>query len=173
MASASTSTSTILNFNPTNFYYVKAPLMTLANTPSSGLTISSSTDYNMTNIAVSGAPSDPNSLYLQPDLSYAFYSANTLSTISTNSSDQNTIGDVCNHINTSFTSDGIQGDQYYNQALCENYNLAQQIQNINVDSLGASVLYADSKSQYSRELLMTVNLCVGIVGSFTFIYFNR
>ena len=169
----------ILNFNPTNFYYMKAPFMTTTNPTGRGIVISSATDYNITNIAVStDIKTDTHSLYSQPDISFAFYSANTIPKIEENSSDKNAANDICSYIsslpatNTYGETNQI-GDQYYNQALCKNYDLAQQIQQINVNSLGSNVLYKETKSLYSRELLMTANLCVGIVGSGVFIYFNR
>jgi len=146
-------------------------------TTNTGMNINLTT---MTNIAIStNVASDINSYYNNVDISFAFYSDNTIQQIMNNNQDKAAGDIVCNHVATTqaYDTNGIVsnviGDQYYNQALCENYSLAQQIKSISEESLGANVLYGDTKSLYSRELLMTINICIGIIGSGVFIYFNR
>ena len=91
----------------------------------------------------------------------------------TNLNSDNTLGklgpdiakNVCDAINTE--------NNEYNKAICQNYTLAQQINSLQNEGLSSDVMYNESKSMYSRELLMTVNLCVGIIGASIFIAFNR
>jgi len=61
----------------------------------------------------------------------------------------------------------------YNKALLANYDLAQQLQSIQNTSMNSDQMYLETKSLYSRELLMTINLIVGLIIAAIFIYFNR
>jgi uncharacterized Fe-S center protein len=65
------------------------------------------------------------------------------------------------------------GNNYYNKALLANYDLAQQLQSIQNTSMNSDQMYLETKSLYSRELLMTINLIVGLIIAAIFIYFNR
>ena len=65
------------------------------------------------------------------------------------------------------------GRNDYNKALLANYDLAQQLQSIKNTSMNSDQMYLETKSLYSRELLMTINLVVGLIIAAIFIYFNR
>jgi len=58
-------------------------------------------------------------------------------------------------------------------ALCQNKALVQQLYNKQSVHSGADVKWHDLNAQYSREMLKTLNLLIGIVVSGVFIYYNR
>lgn len=159
------SSSQYINFNPNNLYYVQAPLMTNTNYQITNLT-------DISNIVVSSDVTDTSSHY-NVGANLYFLNDNKISSII-----QNTGSDVCDYVNTTATSNivgttGNTGDQYYNKALCDNYKLATELDTTTSTTLSSGQLYTETKSQYSRELLMSINICIGIIGCGVFIYFNK
>ena len=131
-----------ISYSPTDYFYMQAPLDT-TNTAAA---------TNLTNINKSDI------------------GASTFDNTETNLVQTNVLG------NGNYTPEDIEkicentGSNKYNAALCDNYNLAQQLEIIQNSSLSSGVMYNETKSMYSRELLMTVNICAGIVGASIFIY---
>ena len=135
----------LLSYNPTDYFYMQAPIDTTNNNK-----ITDTTNLNNTSIS--------NFDNTQTNLN----SANRLDLLGPRLSKI-----ICDNINT-----GASNNEY-NKAICQNYTLAQQMAALQSDGLSSDVMYNESKSMYSRELLMTVNLCVGIIGASIFIYFNK
>ena len=161
------STSQYIHFNPNNLYYVQSPLMTNTNAQIAN-------PAGITNIAVSSDVTDANSYYNIAD-KLNFYPDNKISSIIQNTG----MTDVCDYVNTTSTRNSVgdilgkNGVQYYNKALCDNYKLATELDTTTSTTLSSGQLYTETKSQYSRELLMSINICIGIIGCGVFIYFNK
>lgn len=117
--------------------------------------------YNITNIGLTGIISTKDtatSSYFDNDNTYL--------------NDTNTLDYNQKHIATMRNSID-NGKNGYNKALLKNYDLAQQLQSIKNTSMSSDQMYDETKSLYSRELLMTINLVVGLIIAAIFIYFNR
>ena len=59
------------------------------------------------------------------------------------------------------------------QAYCKNKAYSEQILALQSVHTGADVRYLDTKTQYNRQLVTTVNLGVGILGIGLFIFYNH
>ena len=73
------------------------------------------------------------------------------------------------------TNNGVTGNEEtcVTQAWCKNKAYSEQILALQSVHTGADVRYLDTKTQYNRQLVTTVNLGVGILGIGLFIFYNH